>query len=107
MQWESTKLSQSKLEEIARVLDEITHSYIKLSAEALEHIEFGKPFQFTGPKIPFGRLTILVQFYAPSLEHDLEVLKEKTKSYGHIIVDVVKTDNFDSEHKNRVEYSCI
>ena len=89
MKWESVKLTQNKLEELAQVLDEVSYHYKKISGDALMRVQFGKPYQSDGSRIPHNRLAMLVHFYAPELLSNLESLTKATNSYGETLAEAI------------------
>jgi gas vesicle protein len=99
MKWESVKLTQSKLEELAQVLDEVAHHYRKISGDALMRVQFGKPYQSDGSRIPHSRLAMLVHFYAPELIPDLGSLTKATNSYGETLAEAIRDVERNAQQK--------
>lgn len=102
MRWESVKLTQSKLEELAQVLDEVAHHYVKISGDALMRVQFGKPYKSDGTRIPHSRLAMLVNFYAPELTLDLQALTEMTKRYGEVLAEAIRDVPRDTTQKQEL-----
>lgn len=86
MRWEAARLAQVKLEELALMLDEVATAYRKLSASAIQSMRSQAPFSLDVEPIPFQRFSILINFYAPELQSDLDALRKLTTEFGHTLV---------------------
>lgn len=89
MKWQQVRLSQEKLEEIAVIIDQIDQHYKKLMGDVISKIEYNKPLEFTGERIPFERLRILMEFYAPAMLNDWSKLKSARDLFGEVLVEAI------------------
>lgn len=83
------QLIRQKLEEICQVVEEIGNEYRRLWGEALLSIEYGKKIE-VGTYLPFDRLSMLINFYAPGLKVYLALLQEVKASFGKVLVEALK-----------------
>ena len=102
MKWESIKLAQAKLEEVAQLLDEVAHHYKKISGAALMKVQLGKPIELNSDCIPHGRLSMLVNFYAPEIAPDLKELKKITDKYGEVFAEAIRDVKRDMPKKQEL-----
>lgn len=102
MKWESVRLTQSKLEELAQVLDEVAHHYVKISGDALMRVQFGKPYKSDGSRIPHSRMAMLVHFYAPELRPELDALTKITERYGEVLAEAIRDVERNTQQKQEL-----
>jgi len=102
MRWESIKLTQEKLEELAEVIDEVAHHYRKISGDALMRVQYGKQYESNGSRIPYSRLSMLTHFHAPELLPDLESLTSETNAYGEVLAETIRDVVRDTAQKQEL-----
>ncbi|WP_165900368.1 hypothetical protein [Marinobacterium mangrovicola] len=107
MKWESVKLTQSKLEELAQVLDEFAHRYRDISGQALMQVQFGERIASDGQRIPHSRLAMLVHFYAPELRPDLELLMTLVEKYGEVLAEVIQSAELNTPQKQNLNVRLL
>lgn len=89
MKWQQIRLRQEKLEEIAALLDQIDQHYEKLMGEVILKVESNKAFEFNGERIPFERLRILMEFYAPAMIEFWPTLDSGREEFSKVIIDAI------------------
>jgi hypothetical protein len=89
MKWQQVRLNQEKLEEIAALLDQIDQHYKKLMMEVILKVENDEPFESSGERIPFERLRILMEFYAPAMVGDWPKLESARDLFGKVLVEAI------------------
>jgi len=80
---EKRKLLQTKIEEIAKLIDEIDQDYTQIWGKVVSNVRLGVKLNaeiVNIPNIPFSRVQILIDFYFPKLKIEYnELIKEKNK----------------------------
>lgn len=89
MKWQEVRRSQEKLEEIAALLDQIDQHYKKLMGEVILRIEHSTSFELDGERIPFERLRILMEFYAPTMIDEWSRLEKGRELFSKVLIDVI------------------
>jgi len=89
MRWQQVRLRQEKLEEISGFLDQIRHDYDRLEGELLLKVETDKPLDQLSERIPFDRLRILMEFYAPSMLDDWPKLEHGCELFGEVLIEAI------------------
>jgi hypothetical protein len=107
MRWQQIRLSQEKLEELAKVLDQYDYHYKKISGEAFLKVEIGKPMSFDGERFPTARLAALIQFYAPELKDHKIKLDELTRKHGAVLAEAIKDTKRDKPEKQELNAKLI
>jgi hypothetical protein len=93
MRWQVVRLHQVKLEEIAAILDEIRQHYTKLMGEVICKVEYGTAFPDSKERIPFDRLRILIEFYAPSMLDSWPRLERGRDIFAKVFIDALPYDS--------------
>ena len=91
MRWQQTRIRQEKLEEISSILDQITQHYKKLMGDVILNIESDISLIPNSERIPFDRLRILMEFYAPTMINDWPKLENSRDMFGKILCDLIST----------------
>ncbi len=65
-------------------------------------VQFGKPIELNSDHIPHGRLSILVNFYAPEIAPDLHELKKITDKYGEVFAEAISDVQRDTPKKQEL-----
>jgi hypothetical protein len=89
MRWQQVRLRQEKLEEIAALLDQIDQHFKKLMGEVILKVENDTPFELNGERIPFERLRILMEFYAPTMIDEWPRLEKERELFSTVLVDAI------------------
>ncbi len=89
MKWQQVRLRQEKLEEIAALLDQVDQHFKNLTGEVILKVENDKPLESNGERIPFERLRILMEFYAPTMIDDWPRLEKGRELFGKVFVDAI------------------
>lgn len=107
MKWQQVRLRQEKLEEIAALLDQIDQYYKKLMGEVILKIENDKPFEFGGERIPFERLRILMEFYAPTMVADWPKLESGHEMFGKVLIDALPNVSRNKPEKQELNKRAV
>lgn len=102
IKWQQVRLQQEKLEEIAALLDQIDQHYKKLMGEVILKVENNKSFESNGERIPFERLRILMEFYAPSMIDDWPRLENGRELFGKVLVDAIPNTSRTKPEKQEI-----
>jgi hypothetical protein len=79
-------LVRDKLEELCGVADEVISGYVSFRNEVVGHIVRRQPLTEEHERIPWARLSTLVQFYTPRLKPQLETLLEHRNQIGRAVI---------------------
>lgn len=82
---EKRKLLQTKIEELANLIDEMVRSYRKLWGEIAVSVSAGRQISVEGINPPFTKIQILIEFYFPQLRQDYQTLIKETGDFGRNI----------------------
>jgi len=107
MKWQQVRLRQEKLEEIAELLDQIQQHYSMLMGEVILKVEDDKPFTQSGEHIPFDRLRILMEFYAPSMLDHWEKLENGRELFGKVLVDAIPSAHRTKQEKQQLNGRAV
>jgi hypothetical protein len=98
---EKKKLLQTKIEEIATLIDEIDQDYTQLWGKVVSIVKLGMKINaetVNTPKIPFSRVQILIDFYFPKLKTEYnELIKEKSKFGKQLVLLIDETNKTNQE----------
>lgn len=107
MKWQQVRLRQEKLEEIAVLLDQIVQHYQKLVGEVILKVEDNKPFEASGERIPFERLRILMEFYAPTMIDDWPRLRKGHEMFSKVMFDAIPSVERTKSEKQEINGRAV
>ncbi len=107
MKWQQVRLRQEKLEEISELLDQIQHHFNKLMGEVILKVETDKPLDQSGERIPFDRLKILMEFYAPAMLDDWQQLEHGREVFGKVLVDAISSVHLTKPKKQEINGRAV
>ena len=105
--WQVVRVRQEKLELIAMLLDEIQNHYTHSMGEVFLKVESGKPFSESDTRIPYGRLKILIQFYAPEMLEDWSKLEEGQEKFGKVLLDAIENTQRSKSEKQELNGRAV
>ena len=91
---EEQKMIQQKLEEICKTAEEIYTFNRHLTAECYGYMSLGEQINLdTIKEMRFSHLTMLINFYAPSLKELSNLLRETVQLHGTAITEMVGNED--------------
>ena len=96
--WEVNRLIQTKLEDIAELLDDLESRYRKISGDAILKVHSGKPMVYEG-RLPTARLNALISFYAPELVEEKKQLERLAHTFGEVLVKTIDVKSDEPQKK--------
>lgn len=86
--WDRSRLLHEKLEQIAEEANDLGERMRKLYSDAIVNVDAGEPYR---PEIslPFAKLEMLLNFYAPELKQDYDQLVRLRDEMGSTLVNLV------------------
>jgi hypothetical protein len=99
--WQRDQFLQERLEDIARIAEEIDDISKSLYGNALLLVETQKPLP-PGRTIPLARLKALIEFYAPELRpHGARIVEIRDK-VGEYIADAISNRSRTKEERQQI-----
>ena len=107
MKWQVVRLNQEKLEEIAAILDEIQQHYTALMGNVIKKVEYGTAFPDTGQRVPFDRLRVLIEFYAPSMLDSWPKLERGRDAFSKVLIEAIPNDSRTKPQKQELNGKAV
>ena len=96
--WELNEERRRRLEHLYEALEEVVEGYNLAYAEMIMILSSGQPprLERPRPKIPWARLRMLVNLYAPELMSDLELVQRAGGKMGSALGEGVMNSSLDA-----------
>lgn len=104
--WQRDQFLQERLEEIARVAEEIDETSRALYGNAVLLVENRQPLAFDRP-IPLARLKMLTDFYAPELRPHADRIVEVRDSVGNFLGEAISTHSSTKEERQHLNLEFV
>lgn len=99
--WQRDRFLQERLEDIARLAEEIDDSYKSLCGNAILLVETQQPLP-TARSIPLARLKALIEFYAPELQaHGVHII-EVRDTFGKYLANAITSRSLTKEERQQI-----
>jgi hypothetical protein len=105
--WQRRQLIREKLEEICQVVEDISQNYREIWSSVII-IDVYKVKEIYRTVIPFAKLSMLINFYAPSLKIYLPLLDDLKSLFNNSLTEIIMiTDHGESSPKEIFGYLTL
>ena len=100
--YQEQQVLRQKLEEICQVIERINQSYNNVWADAWQSLKYGKQMPLDDDPLPFARLSMLINFYAPELKENFKLLEDNRNAFGMILIDVIYNAQAEESKRQKI-----